>query len=312
MDLSVIIPAYNEEDNIKLMYSELYNALSPLGVDYEIIFINDGSTDATEDRLEELRPKKDVKVFHLNKNCGQTAAIMAGIDCAQGDVLIFIDSDLQNDPKDIPALLEKLAEGYDVCSGWRKDRKDDFATRTLPSKIANSLISKISGLHLHDYGCTLKAYRREVLEQVRLYGEMHRFIPIYAAMNGASVTEIPVNHRERQFGESKYGLNRIFKVILDLIVIKFLLKFSQKPIYLFGGCGVVFIVFSFLFFLYMLYLKFFEATSFISTPMPTLAAFSFMTGVIAILMGLVAEILNRTYFESQGKVTYQIRKEKKV
>lgn len=308
MKISVIIPAYNEVDNISLMYNELIDSLSPLPHSYELIFVNDGSTDGTYEELEKLKQNEHVSVYHLRKNAGQTAAIMAGIDHSTGDVLIFIDCDLQNDPHDIPNLLKKLDEGYDVCSGWRKDRKDTLITRTLPSKVANNLISKMSGLHLHDYGCTLKAYKREVIEQVRLYGEMHRFIPIYAAMNGARVTEIPVNHRERVHGESKYGLNRIFKVILDLIVVKFLMKHSQKPIYLFGGCGLFFFMVSFLSFTYMVYLKLIEGTSFIVTPMLLLTTFSFMTGTIAILLGLVAEILNRTYYESQGKVTYLISK----
>ncbi len=310
MKLSVIIPAYNEEDNILPMYSELVESLAPLGCEYEMIFVNDGSTDGTYEKLEGLSDIDSVKVFHLRKNFGQTAAIMAGIDNAVGDILVFIDCDLQNDPRDIKALLTKLDEGYDVCSGWRKDRKDTLVTRTLPSKAANFLISKISGLHLHDYGCTLKAYRREVIEQVRLYGEMHRFIPIYAAMNGAEIAEITVNHRERIHGVSKYGLNRIFKVFLDLIVVKFLMKHSQKPIYLFGGCGLCFFLVSFFAFTFMVYLKLANGVSFIVTPLLLLSTFSFMTGTIAILLGLVAEILTRTYYESQGKMTYQLIKKR--
>jgi glycosyltransferase involved in cell wall biosynthesis len=233
--------------------------------------------------------------------------MMAGIDFASGDVIIGLDGDLQNDPADIPRLLEKLAEGYDVVSGWRRNRKDTALRRNLPSRIANWLISGISGVKLHDYGCTLKAYRKDTMKGVRLYGEMHRFIPIYAAWQGGKVTEIPVNHLPRIHGDSKYGLERIVKVVLDLMVVKFLASYATKPIYVFGGFGLLSIAVSFASVVWALYLKFFESKSFISTPVPLLAVLAFITGVMSILMGLIAEIIMRTYYESQGKSVYLVK-----
>ncbi len=233
--------------------------------------------------------------------------MMAGIDFASGEIIIGLDGDLQNDPADIPKLLAKLAEGYDVVSGWRLNRKDAALRRNLPSRIANWLISWMSGVHLHDYGCTLKAYRKEVVKGVRLYGEMHRFIPIYASWQGGKVAEVAVNHFPRIHGSSKYGLERIVKVILDLMVVKFLASYANKPIYVFGGFGLASIAFSFLSGLLALYLKFFEHVSFISTPLPLLVALAFITGVMSILMGLIAEIIMRTYYESQGKQVYLVK-----
>ena len=232
--------------------------------------------------------------------------MMAGIDAASGDILIPMDGDLQNDPSDIPRLLAKLDEGYDVVSGWRNDRKDASIKRKLPSKIANWLISKISGVHLHDYGCTLKAYKRDVIKDVKLYGEMHRFIPIYACWLGGKVAEIPVTHHPRIHGQSKYGLERIIKVILDLILVKFMAKYSQKPMYVFGGFGLFSVLLSFLCFALMLCYKFFGNKSFVETPLPMLAVLFFLMGFVCILMGFIAEMLMRTYFESQGKATYLI------
>jgi glycosyltransferase involved in cell wall biosynthesis len=245
-------------------------------------------------------------VIHFRRNFGQTTAIMAGIDYSSGDVLIPMDGDLQNDPQDIPKLLAKLQEGFEVCSGWREDRKDHALKRNLPSRIANWLISKISGVHLHDYGCSLKAYRREVIKGVKLYGEMHRFIPIYATWQGARVAEIPVTHHPRIHGESKYGLERTFKVILDLIVVKFLAQYAQKPIYVFGTFGLVSLFVAFIAAAASLYYKIFGHKSFIETPLPLIFVMASITGIMCILMGLLAEIIMRTYYESQGKSVYLI------
>ncbi len=303
--LSIIIPIYNEEGNIDPLYAKLKDVLDRIGNPYEIIMINDGSTDASRQELDALAARDDhLRVAHFRRNFGQTAAMMAGIDMAAGDVLIPMDGDLQNDPADIPKLLAKLAEGYDVCSGWRKDRKDNPLKRNLPSKAANFLISAISGVHLHDYGCSLKAYRKAIIKDVKLYGEMHRFIPIYAMWQGARVTEVGVTHYPRVRGSSKYGFDRTIKVILDLIVVKFLDKFAQKPMYLFGGFGLANILLSCGFFLFMIYCKLFLGKSFIETPLPLGVVMFFLIGIISIFMGLIAEILMRTYHESQGKPTY--------
>ena len=311
--LSIVIPVFNEEDNILLLYEGLMFVLESMGCKYEILFVNDASRDKTAEKLDELASLNElVKVIHFKRNFGQTAAMMAGINFSSSDVIIPMDGDLQNDPKDIPRLLDKLHEGYDVCSGWRKDRKDNSIKRNLPSKIANFLISKISGVHLHDYGCSLKAYKRDVIEDVKLYGEMHRFIPIYASWQGAKVTEIPVSHHARKHGQSKYGINRTFKVILDLIVIKFLEQHAQKPIYIFGGFGMFNIFLSVLCFLGAIYFKLFDDRSFIKTPLPLLGIVFFIVGVQSILLGLIAELLNRTYYESQNKAVYLIKNMKNI
>jgi glycosyltransferase involved in cell wall biosynthesis len=257
--------------------------------------------------LDRLAVNDDrVKVIHFRKNFGQTAAMMAGVDHAHGEVIIPMDADLQNDPHDIPRLLDKLNEGYDVVSGWRKDRKDQAVKRNFLSRIANRLISIISGVHLHDYGCSLKAYRRSVIKDVKLYGEMHRFIPIYASWFGAKITEIPVAHHPRKFGRSNYGVDRVLKVLLDLIVVNFLARYAQKPMYVFGTVGIASLGVSFLSGIWAVYLKIFEGTYFITTPLPLLVVMTFLTGAMCILMGLLAELIMRTYFESQGKATYLI------
>jgi glycosyltransferase involved in cell wall biosynthesis len=307
--LSIIIPVYNEEDNIFPLFEDLMVVLNSLDCKFEILFINDASKDKTAQKLDELADKNElVKVIHFKRNFGQTAAMMAGINYSSNDIIIPMDGDLQNDPKDIPNLLAKLEEGYDVCSGWRKDRKDNSFKRNLPSKMANLFISRISGVHLHDYGCSLKAYNRDVIEGVKLYGEMHRFIPIYAVWQGAKVTEIPVTHHARKYGQSNYGINRTFKVILDLIVIKFLEQHAQKPIYVFGGFGLLSIFLSIISFILMVYLKYWQDTTFIRTPLPLLTILFFMLGIISILLGLIAEMLSRTYYESQNKPVYLIKK----
>lgn len=305
--VSVVVPLYNEEDNLRPLVAGIVPVMEGLGALFEVVLVNDGSRDRTQVILAELAAgDRRLKIINLRRNTGQTAAMMAGIDHASGDVIIPIDGDLQNDPADIPRLLAKLDEGYDVVSGWRKDRKDRLFRRRLPSWFANKVISWISGVRLHDYGCTLKAYRRSVLEGVRLYGELHRFVPIFASLQGGLIAELPVNHRPRQFGRSKYGLNRIFKVILDLILVRFLTKYQTKPIYVFGMISLFFFIIAFLAGVYAVYLKIFEATTFIQTPLPLLFALGFMTGTMCLLLGLISEVLVRIYFESQGRTDYII------
>jgi glycosyltransferase involved in cell wall biosynthesis len=306
--ISVIIPVYNEGQNISSLYEKLASVLGRIAKDYEVIFVDDGSSDDTLTQLRSISQKDpQVRVLVFSRNFGQTAALSAGIDSSRGRIIIPMDGDLQNDPEDIAPLLQKFEEGYDVVSGWRKNRKDPFFSRRLPSVIANRVISVLGGVHLHDYGCTMKAYRRDILKNIRLYGEMHRFIPIYAHWIGARVAEIPVHHHSRKFGTSKYGISRVIKVILDLMVVKFLLSYSQKPIYVFGGLGILMIIGAILSGVYALYLKFFEGTSFILTPLPLLCVLLAVLGSLSILMGFLAEILTRTYYESQGKPTYQIK-----
>jgi glycosyltransferase involved in cell wall biosynthesis len=309
MVLSVIVPVFNEEESIAPLVKSLIGVLRQIGRDFEVIFVDDGSNDRSAERLAKaVAAHPEIKVIQFRHNAGQTAALMAGIDHASGDTIVTIDADLQNDPEDIPMLISKLDEGADVVSGWRKDRHDPAIRRKLVSRIANVLISRISGVRLHDYGCTLKAYRKEVLGGMRLYGEMHRFVPIYASWMGAKVVELPVRHKARRFGQSKYGLNRTFKVVLDLLVVKFFSHYLVKPIYVFGGFGVWSILGGVVTISYALFLKFFESTSLIQTPLPVLAAIFILVGVISILMGFLAEIMVRTYFESQGINAYKVRR----
>jgi glycosyltransferase involved in cell wall biosynthesis len=306
--LSVVIPLYNEEDNVAPLCRALLDALTGQPRSFEIILVNDGSADRTEQKLEEAAATDSrIRVVNFRSNKGQTAAMMAGIDYAVGTVIVPMDGDLQNDPKDIVRLLEKLDEGYDLVSGWRRDRQDNFMIRTLPSKVANLVISRVSGVPLHDYGCSLKAYRREMLQGFRLYGEMHRFIPIYAAAQGARVAELPVSHHARKFGQSKYGLNRTVKVLLDLLVVKFLTKYRTKPIYLFGQAGLGLLVLALFAGLWALYLKFFDNTSFVQTPLPLLVSLCVIAGLMCLLMGLLAELIMRVYYESQSKTDYRVK-----
>ncbi|HEY9721561.1 MAG TPA: glycosyltransferase family 2 protein [Oscillatoriaceae cyanobacterium] len=306
--ISVFLPVYNEEDNLRPLHEKLTAAMAGLGRTYEVIFVDDGSTDASYKVLSEIAAADPrCKVIRFRRNYGQTAAMSAGIRFARGEILIPMDADLQNDPADIAALIAKLEEGYDVVSGWRKQRQDKAVTRKLPSMVANRLISKISGVHLHDYGCSLKAYRREVLKDVQLYGEMHRFIPIYASWAGARVTELPVNHLPRIHGKSKYGLNRVFKVMLDLVTVKFMGTYATKPIYVFGGAGFFAFLLAFLSGSYAVYLKLMHYADFIQTPLPLLTVTLVVLGVQLLLMGLLAEMIMRTYHESQGKATYTLR-----
>ena len=307
--MSIVIPVYNEEENIIILHGEIISVLKSISLDsYEIIFVNDGSTDKSETALKELAQKDEkLKIINLKTNYGQTAALSAGIDLSEGDVIITLDGDLQNDPKDIPDLLEKLEKGCDVVSGWRKNRKDKRLTRIIPSKIANWLISRISGVKLHDYGCTIKAYRRAFIKDVRLYGEMHRFIPVYIAWQGGKVEELEINHRPRRFGQTKYGLNRTFKVISDLMLMKFMEKYSLNPIHLFGGFGLFNFFLSFLTFGLMIYFKILKDKSFVETPLPLLVILFIFVGILSVFMGFISEILMRTYYESQSKQIYQIQ-----
>ena len=304
MNVSIIVPVYNEDKNVVLLYKAVEKSAKTMGVPWELILVDDS--------LEKIRGivkehPKHVSAVVLRRNFGQTAAIAAGIDHSEGEIIILLDADLQNDPADIPIMVKKLAEGYDLVSGWRFHRQDKFLTRTLPSRIANSLISSVTGVKLHDYGCTLKAYRREVLTGFRLYGEMHRFIPVYANSVGAKIVEVKVHHHARKFGKEKYGLERVFKVILDLFTVKFLTSYSSKPIYLFGGTGIALITFSFISLLYLGIRRITAKISPFSSPLFTIAIMIASMGFQSILMGFIAELLVRTYHESQNKPVYTVR-----
>ena len=313
VDLSIIVPVLNEGASLSELAQGLKQEMSQLGRTWEIIFINDGSTDHSEEILNRLADQDErFRVIHFRRNFGQTAAMMAGFDFARGQVLIPIDGDGQNDPADIANMLSLLEQGYDVVSGWRKDRQDNFIKRNAPSILANQLISAVSGVRLHDFGCSLKAYKRTVVDGIRLYGEMHRFLPIYASWHGARITEVVVNHHPRRAGRSKYGLERVAKVLLDLLVVKFLDSAAQKPMYVFGGCGIFSLAISVLAFLWMVYLKIFKNFAFITTPVPLIVVMAFMIGMMCILLGLLAEMIMRTFYESQGKPIYNIRESRNL
>lgn len=306
--VSIVAPVYNEKENIEPLHSGLSEALN--GLSYELVFVDDGSTDGSLEELNKIAEQDTdhVRVVELRRNFGQTAAIAAGIDHSFGDVIVLIDADLQNDPADIPMMLEKIEEGFDVVSGWRVKRQDSFLTRRLPSRIANWLISKVTGVPLHDYGCTLKAYRRDVLEGFHLYGEMHRFIPAYAGGVGAKIVEVPVRHHPRQFGKAKYGLERTLKVVLDLFTVKYLVNYALSPIYLFGGTGLALILASFLVLCYLTVRRLLFDEHMIRSPLLLMSVMLFILGFQSILMGLIAELLVRTYHESQAKPTYTVRR----
>ena len=308
MYLSVIAPVYNEHDNIPLLYEAVTKALKNIS-DWEFILVDDGSVDESLLALEKiaLADPQRVKIVSLRRNFGQTAAIAAGVDHASGDIIVLMDADLQNDPIDIPRMLEKIEEGYDLVSGWRKDRKDSLL-RTIPSRIANKIICKVTGVFLHDYGCTLKAYRREVLTGYRLYGEMHRFIPAFANSVGAKIIEMPVTHHPRKFGKANYGMERTAKVILDLFTVKFLSSYANKPIYLFGGTGLLLSSISGFVLLFLAIRRLFWGVSVMESPLFQMSAMVFILGFQSILMGLIAELLTRAYYESQDKKTYYVRK----
>jgi glycosyltransferase involved in cell wall biosynthesis len=298
----------NEEPNLRPLHEKMRAALAEIGLASEVIYVDDGSTDGSLAVLREIADADPrVRVISLRRNYGQTAAMSAGIDAARGRVLVPMDADLQNDPSDIKRLLAKLDEGYDVVSGWRKRRQDKMVTRKIPSMIANRIISFIGGVPLHDYGCSLKAYRRDVLKDVKLYGEMHRFIPIYASWAGARVAEIPVEHHARTMGVSKYGLSRTLKVVFDLVTIKFMASYQTKPLYVFGSCGMVAFLVSLFAGLLAIYWKLIHRADFVQTPLPVLTIVMFAVGVQFFLMGLLAEMQVRTYHESQQKPIYAVR-----
>jgi glycosyltransferase involved in cell wall biosynthesis len=305
--VSVVVPVYNEAGSLPELFRRLEIALAPF--EHEVIAVNDGSRDDSWQKiLAACRQNKKIKAINLRRNFGQTSAINAGLQSATGDIVVLIDSDLENDPADIPLLLNKLNEGFDVVSGWRKKRwRGNFFTRKLPSVIANRLISFISGVKLHDYGCTLKAYRADVVRDVYLYGQMHRFIPIYCTWQGGKVAEIPVQYKARQFGRSNYGLFRVYKVVLDLVMIRFLDKYMQRPIHFFGGAGILSFILAVIAAAISLYLKFTGYATIIETPLPTISAVFFIVGIQLVLMGVMAEILMRTYYESQNKMPFSVR-----
>jgi dolichol-phosphate mannosyltransferase len=311
--LSFVIPIYNEEPNIVPLLSRLFETAATFGFPYEVIAVDDGSSDDTFRLLAlEAERRPELKVIRFRRNYGQTAAMMAGIDHARGEIVVALDADLQNDPADTPQLLAKLAEGYDVVSGWRRERQDAKFTRDLVSRVASRLLSAVFGVRLHDYGCTLKAYRREIIKDVKLYGEMHRFIPVYAHWLGARVTEIPVRHRPRERGRSKYGLERVVKVVLDMMVVKFLERHFVKPIYVFGGAGLASFVLSLVAIGAALWLRVFQGTPFLQTPLPLLSVLFALGGAGSILMGLLAEMIVRTYFEAQHRPAYRVRESRNL
>lgn len=309
MDLSLIIPVYNEEENLRSLFDAICAAVKPLDRSWEVVFVDDGSTDSSLTILREIagREPEHVTVIVFRRNFGQTAAIAAGLDHSRGEIIVLMDADLQNDPEDIPVLICKLDEGYDVVSGWRRLRKDNTLTRTVPSMLANALISAVTGVHLHDYGCTLKAYRRSALEGFRLYGEMHRFIPVFASSIGARITELPVRHHPRRFGRTKYGLDRTLKVILDLMTAKFLLSYSNKPMRLFGGVGLGLGFGGSALLVYLFIRRFAYGVPVLGSPVFQIAIMLLILGSQSVLMGLMAELLARTYHESQKKLTYTVR-----
>jgi glycosyltransferase involved in cell wall biosynthesis len=311
LDLSIVIPVYNENENLPLLHSAVQQALCSLpNLSWEVVYVDDGSSDGSLQVLEKIASDDSdhTRVVAFRRNFGQTAAIAAGIDHSQGEILVLMDADMQNDPADIPMMLEQIEQGYDVVSGWRLNRQDTFLTRVLPSRIANWLISTVTGVHLHDYGCTQKAYRREVITGFRLYGEMHRFIPAYAHSVGARMIEMPVHHHARRYGKAKYGLTHTLKVVLDLFTVKYLISYANKPIYLFGGTGIFLIILSAITLLFLLVRRVAMGIPVLSSPFFLMSAMFIILGFQSILMGLIAEMLVRTYHESQSKPTYTIRK----
>ena len=308
LELSIVIPLYNEADNIEPLYADVTAALAEVGKSYEVIVVDDGSKDGSFARLADVHARDGRwRSIRFRRNFGQAAGFAAGFDAAMGDVVITLDADLQNDPRDIPKLLAKLDEGFDVVSGWRADRKEPFLSRRLPSMMANRMISGSTGVILHDYGCSLKAYRNEVVKGIRLYGELHRFIPALASWMGVEVAEVPVNDRKRQFGTSKYGISRTFRVFLDLITVRFFLGYSTRPLHVFGAAGLVAGGLGLLIGLYLTFVKLALGQDIGSRPLLLLAVLLVLLGVQMVSMGLLAEMITRTYYEAQNKPIYAIR-----
>jgi len=308
IDLSIVIPIYNEKQSIDSLYKDLKSVLPELGKSYEVILIDDGSMDGTYDELLKAHQKnKAYKIIKFRRNFGQTAAMKAGFDYSHGDIIITLDADLQNNPKDIPKILKKMDEGYDIVSGWRKNRKDKMISRKIPSIIANKIISILFGVHLHDYGCTLKAYKKEIIKNIELYGEMHRYIPAIASGVGAKVTEVPVGHHSRKFGKTKYGISRTMRVILDIITIKFLLTYSKKPMQIFGLLGIFTGAIGSVLTTYLIILRLFFNQGLANRPLFILAIFMILAGIQLITMGLLGELMMRTYHESSNKDIYIIK-----
>ncbi len=309
IDLSIVLPVYNEAGNLKELHQKLDDVLKKTNKEYEMIFVDDCSKDGSDVVLEEIAQKdSNVKIIRFMRNFGQTTAIAAGFDHSQGEIIIPMDADLQNDPEDIPRFLEKINEGYDVVAGWRKKRQDKFLTKTLPSQIANKIISRITRVKLHDYGCTMKAYKKNMLEGFVLYGEMHRFIPAYTAINGAKVAEIETNHHPRKHGKTKYNLSKTFRVILDIVTVKFLASYLTRPMHFFGIIGFASFAGGLIAAVIAIYLRFASGLHLTKSPLLLFAVFLGITGIIFVLMGLLAEMMTRTYFESQNKKSYSIRK----
>lgn len=310
---SIVVPLYNEEENVESLYSELKRVMDSIGEPYELVFVDDGSTDGTYSLLSDLSQADDsVLVIRLGRNFGQTAALAAGFDHASGSVIIAMDADLQYDPEDIPLLLDKINQGYDIASGWRKHRIDNPLTRRLPSAVANWIMAKLSGIQMKDFGSTFKAYRSDIIKNIRLYGELHRFIPVLASLSGASIVEVPVRNRPRLRGKSKYGLSRVVRVLLDFITIKFLLSYLTKPLQLFGKYGLIAFSIGFAMSTYMFAKKILYGTDLLEAHGPSLllAFLLIITGVQLICFGLIGEVLSRTYYESQGKRIYTVREVK--
>ena len=308
IDLSIVIPIYNERESVAKLYKELDKTLSAMSLKYEVLLIDDGSTDGTFDELKKIhRKNKLFKIIRFRKNFGQTPAISAGFNFAEGEVIVTLDSDLQNDTRDIPLIIEKINEGYDIVSGWRVNRKDKAITRRFPSAVANKIISKLTGVYLHDYGCTLKAYRKEVVKNIELYGEMHRYIPAIASWMGVRVAEVPVRHHSRKYGKSKYGVSRTIKVILDIITVKFLLSYSQRPIQVFGLLGLFSATAGFIITVYLIIMRIFFSQALSERPLFILSIFMVFIGIQLITMGLLAEVLMRVHQEVGNKTTYAIK-----
>lgn len=308
VDLSIVVPVFNENESLQPLLSELRQSLEGLTYSWEIVFVDDGSLDGSVERLKGLQAEDErVGIVLFRRNFGQTAALSAGFDYARGDIIITMDSDMQNDPADIGLVVDKLSEGYDIVSGWRRARKDKWLSRKLPSKIANRIISRLTGVRLHDYGCTLKAYRREVIKNLRLYGELHRFIPALANERGARVTEVEVNHRARQFGQSKYTLSRTTRVLLDLANVKFLLEYRTRPLQFFGKLGLIGLGTGSLIFFMTVAMKIFQDVDISGNPLLALSLFMFTAGIQLISIGLVGELVTRAYYETQGKPIYVVK-----